>query len=190
MKLTLLLIVLNLANSFASVYSQKVSLDLKNVKFEDAINELSKQTNLDFAYSKEVVNLNRLVSINVTNTDLKTVLDRLLDGTQLLHLELNGKVYLGPKALQSLLDATIYVQQQKLTGTITDATNGEAIVGANVIVEGTTLGTISDENGKFTLEVKNGAVIIISFLGFNTERVSFNGETNLGIKLYTRYQKP
>ncbi len=183
MKLTFLLITLNLASSFASVYSQKVSLNLKDVKLSEAISEITKQTNLDFAYSANFVDIGRTVSISVNNTDLKTVLDKLLDGTQLLHLVLNGKIFIGPKELYNVIE-TNFLQQQKLSGTITDATTGEPVIGVNVVIEGTTIGVVSDANGKFTIEIaKSDGVLVVSFLGYNSERIIVNGQSNLEIKL-------
>lgn len=78
----------------------------------------------------------------------------------------------------------IIVQQQKVTGFVTDAQNGEPIAGANVIIEGTTIGVITDMDGKFTLEVPNSdAVLLVSFLGYNTEKIAVGNQTTLDIKL-------
>lgn len=184
MKLTFLLFTLGIVNCLASVYSQKVTLDLKDARFSEVMQEISLQTNLDFAYSKEFVDMERLVSISVTNTDLKTVLDKLLNGTQLLHIELNGKIYLGPKILGALIENTILKQQGKVTGTIKDASNQDPIIGANITIEGTTIGTISDINGSFSLDVPSeNSVLVISFIGYNTEKVSLEGKTTLNISL-------
>lgn len=76
------------------------------------------------------------------------------------------------------------LQQQKISGTVTDAVNGEPIAGANVIVEGTTLGVITDENGKFSLDVPSGnSVLVISFLGYNSEKITVGAQTTLDVKL-------
>lgn len=76
------------------------------------------------------------------------------------------------------------MQQQKVTGTISDATTGEPVIGANIVVEGTTLGTISDANGKFSIDVsESNVVLVVSFLGYNTERITIDGQSALDIKL-------
>ena len=183
MKLTLLLVVLNIVNCLATVYSQKVSLNLINVRFSEAISEISKQSKLDFAYSKEVVDLNRLVSISVTNTDLKNVLDQLLDGTQLLHIELNGKIYLGPKAIESVIQSAL-LQQQKITGTVIDVTNNEPLVGVNVAIEGTTVGVVTDIDGKYSINnQQTGSTISFSYIGYLAEKVTLSGQSVVDIKL-------
>lgn len=183
MKLTFLLMVFSLVNSFASVYSQKVTLNLRDVKFEEVIREISSQTNLDFAYSKEIVDLNRKVSISASNAELKLVMDKLLEGTSLLHFELNGKIFLGPRALEKVIESSLS-QQQKVSGTVTDASTGEPVAGANVLIEGTTIGMVTNTDGKFAMDVPGpGSVLVISFLGYNTERIPLSGQSELTVKL-------
>ncbi|NJK94400.1 MAG: TonB-dependent receptor plug domain-containing protein, partial [Bacteroidales bacterium] len=76
------------------------------------------------------------------------------------------------------------LQQNKVTGTVTDASTGEPVIGANIIVEGTTVGTISDGDGKFNIDIpKPESVLLVSFLGYNTERISVNGQNSFEIKL-------
>jgi TonB-linked SusC/RagA family outer membrane protein len=76
------------------------------------------------------------------------------------------------------------LQRQKITGTITDATSGEALPGVSILIEGTTLGTITDDFGKFTLDVpSSSSVLIISFMGYNSERVEIAGRSSLDISL-------
>lgn len=74
--------------------------------------------------------------------------------------------------VQSVSAATDVVQQQKIsvTGTVVDS-NGEAVIGANVVVEGQTTGTITDIDGVFKLDVPNGAKLVISFIGYEAKTV-------------------
>ncbi len=184
MKLTLILVAFSIVNCLASAYSQKVTLSLNNVKFSEAIHEISRQTKLDFAYSKEIVDMNRTVSISAENADLKTVLDRLLDGTHLMHVEINDKVYFGSKEFESVIKSTLLQQEQKITGTIIDASTGESIVGVNIVVEGTRIGVISNANGKFEIKVPNAnSVLVFSFIGYNSVRIPLNGKTTIDVKM-------
>ena len=72
--------------------------------------------------------------------------------------------------------------QNKVSGTVTD-TNNQTLPGANVVEKGTQNGVSTDFNGSFSLFVKEGAVLIISFAGYETKQVSVNGKTNLNIVL-------
>ena len=57
-------------------------------------------------------------------------------------------------------------QAGKVTGTVVDAMTGEPVIGANVTVKGTTVGTITDINGHFSLEAPEGSVLVISYIGY------------------------
>ena len=71
---------------------------------------------------------------------------------------------------------------RKLRGTILD-TNGTPVIGASISVKGTTTGTISDMNGVFTLDVKNGDILEISFIGYLSHTVKVGTQTDLQIVL-------
>lgn len=67
-------------------------------------------------------------------------------------------------------------QTKTATGVVTDQ-SGETVIGASVIVKGTTNGTITDIDGKFTLSnVKDGDIIQISFVGYKTQEIKFAGQ--------------
>ncbi len=72
-------------------------------------------------------------------------------------------------------------QQGNVSGRVTD-TNGDPVIGANVIIKGTTQGTVTDADGRFSLaNVPSDAIIIVSFLGFDQEEVAVNGQTNIDV---------
>jgi len=68
-------------------------------------------------------------------------------------------------------------------GTVTDEKNG-ALIGVNVIVEGTTSRTITDFNGNYSVDVPSAnSVLVFSYVGYNTQKVKVNGQTNLNVVL-------
>ena len=78
-------------------------------------------------------------------------------------------------ASPGVTDLKITQQSGTCTGVVKDAT-GETVIGASVVVKGTTNGTITDFDGNFTLnDVKNGDVIQISFVGYITQEMKWNG---------------
>jgi TonB-linked SusC/RagA family outer membrane protein len=83
----------------------------------------------------------------------------------------------------NLFAANVYAQTL-ITGTVTDSKTNEIIPGANVVLEGTTQGTITSVEGKFSLVLPNPAsTLIISFVGYQTQKVSTEGKTELNIAL-------
>lgn len=82
-----------------------------------------------------------------------------------------------------VLPETNVVQQNgKITGTVVDQT-GMPVIGANVMVKGTTNGTITDMDGKFTLDVEKGATLIVSYIGFTSQEIKVGNQTKLSIEL-------
>ena len=79
------------------------------------------------------------------------------------------------------LSVSSVTQQKKIvTGTITDTT-GEAVIGANIVEQGTTNGVISDIDGKFSLNVANNATLNISYIGYITQQVPVAGKTTVDV---------
>ncbi len=117
------------------------------------------------AYSDQIVDLNRRVSIHLSDAEVNVVLDKLTEGTTLGYDIRNGKVYLYAKSNKHNPGTQ---QSNTVTGVVVDA-NGEPIIGANVVVKGTTNGTITDIDGRFSLEAPGNAVLSISYIGYNAQ---------------------
>ncbi|NJK98816.1 MAG: TonB-dependent receptor plug domain-containing protein [Bacteroidales bacterium] len=74
--------------------------------------------------------------------------------------------------------------QTNLSGTVTEKANGSAIAGVSIIIKGTTIGTISNGDGKFALNSdKESGTIVFSFLGFKSQEVEFSGSSSFNIQL-------
>lgn len=87
-------------------------------------------------------------------------------------------------AVANDLNPVVQEQQQSIsvTGTVVDQ-NGEPLMGVNVIEKGTTNGTMTDMDGRFTLSVPGNATLQISYIGYTTEEVVVNNQTKLNITL-------
>lgn len=80
------------------------------------------------------------------------------------------------------MGANVVQQKNKVTGVVTDDMG--SIAGASISVKGTTNGTITDVDGKFTLDgIQKGAVIMVSFVGFSTQSIVWNGQSTLNVRL-------
>lgn len=83
-----------------------------------------------------------------------------------------------------LIDNVTHVtqQQKKITGQVLDST-GETIIGANIRVKGKSTGTITDIDGNFSINAKNGDILLISYIGYKTKEVQINNASQLNITL-------
>lgn len=161
----LALLCFSLASGY-SAFAQKVTINLQNVKLEKVFDAITKQTGLSVAYSRPTVNPDQNVSISATNEELSEVLKRLFAGTNVAFEIGEEKIYL--KDVKSSSTESKSVRTKTVSGVIVD-TNGEPVIGASVLVKGTNNGTITDLDGKFTVnDVPENSTLDISYIGYKT----------------------
>ena len=73
-------------------------------------------------------------------------------------------------------------QDKKITGTVVDS-KGEPIIGASVLVKGTSNGTITDVDGNFSLNASQGSVLVVSYVGYTKKEISLGNAANYNITL-------
>ncbi len=78
---------------------------------------------------------------------------------------------------------SVSAQTSVVKGKITDATDGSPIVGANVLIKSTSRGTISDADGAFSIDANSSDVLVISFIGFQTQEITVGSETQFSVAL-------
>ena len=160
-KLTLILVLL--CPLCLSAYAQKITIKANQVRLEQILDDISRQSGSSFYYSQPTVNPDELFSLNVEKADLKTALDQLLSGKPLTYDIKNSKVYLVAKEPQSA--------PKTVKGTVVDV-EGAPLIGAVVLIKGTTKGTTTDFEGKFSLNgVTEKTVLEVSLIGYQTNDI-------------------
>ena len=180
MKLTFLFSVLIFTGAWANSFSQttKLSLNLRNVTVQDLIQEIEDKTDFYFLYQDEVFEKGLRVTIIANNSSLDDVLNQFEEQASVTAEYAEHQIILKKK----VNDKVILGQQQKtVTGIVTDQ-NGVTLPGVSIIVKGTTTGTVSDADGKFTLVVPaNAQMLAFSFVGMKTQEVSLSGRTTFTV---------
>ena len=189
MKITILLLLTCVMNTIANnSYSQtaRVTLNLKNAKVEEVLNEIEKKSDYYFLLNQKQVDVNRRVDVVVENSPIKDILSNIFKNQDVNFMVYDRQIIITTKESSMPVEA----QQKKITGTVSDSVSGEPIVGAIVRIEGTNTGVITDINGKFSLDPpKPNSVVVISFLGYNPERIILSGQSTLNIKLVAEVTK-
>ena len=164
------------SNSYAQ--TTMVSINVENQTVKEVLDEIESTTEYSFFYNTRHVDLDRKVSVNINNADIFEVLDDVFRGTNVVYSVKDRSIVLTVK------DASPVISQNdnKITGTIVDA-SGIPVIGANVMVKGTTNGTITDMDGRFTLDVPKDAVLEVSYIGYSTQTVKVGGQKSLSIML-------
>ena len=174
MKLTITLSFVFSISLSALTYSQKteLSFSLKNARLEEVLETIRKQSDFSFWYKNNEINLDKLVTIEASKENVSTVLAQVLKDQGVSFMIFDKHIVLYKPGGEGN-GSSVALQQQKVTGKITDATTNEPLAGVNVILEGTTVGVVSDINGTFSIDVPGkNEVLSFSFLGYLTEKVT------------------
>lgn len=161
--------------------SQKITLQGDNLSLKDYLNTIEKQTEYLFIYDAGV-NVNKKISVNMVGKSIKEVLDNFSALLGLSYSQKGSYIVLSSHKIKETSALLVDRQKKTITGVVTDEM-GEPIIGANVIEKGTTNGIITDIDGKFTLEVAPGAVVQVSYIGYNTQEVKIGNQSAFAIRL-------
>ncbi|MEP1892231.1 MAG: SusC/RagA family TonB-linked outer membrane protein, partial [Cyclobacteriaceae bacterium] len=82
-----------------------------------------------------------------------------------------------------LLTVSVWAQERTVTGTVTDAGTGETVPGASVLVKGTSSGTITDFDGKYSLSVSDNTVLQFSFVGYTAQEVEVGNRSVINVSM-------
>lgn len=155
--------------------NKDVSVSVKNVTLKQLFDQIEKSTTYRFAYLDNVLPSASDVSLSVKNEALTTVLNKILPQRDLVYSQTGNTFSISRKAKVSN-------KQVSLSGVVKDPT-GEPVIGANVIVQGTTTGTVTDYDGNFTLEAPENSRLKISYIGMSDMLVDTKGKNFLNIKM-------
>lgn len=166
----------------ASTYSQgyKVSINKENSSIIEILREIEKSSEFTFFFNDNRVNVNRTVSVNVENASLEEVLDQVLKNTGYRYQIIDRQVLI--KASEDSSSSGTQQNKKTITGVVKDET-GVPIIGANVVEKGTTNGTITDTEGRFSLTVASNATLLISYIGYTQSEVSVKNQTSVSVTM-------
>lgn len=183
MKLLVMLLLSAVVQLKAETFAQRVTVKAKNASLIEIIAQLKKQTDYDFLYNNEAVRNISAITVDVKDVDLRKALDDCLKG-QPVRYSINNRTVLIMGRQETPDPESNRVQPVQVTGVVRDSTNGEALIGATVGVEGTSNGARTNEKGAFSIAVPGpGAVLVVSYVGYQTQRVTVGAETALNIFL-------
>lgn len=166
-----------------TLYSQsaRVSLEMRNATVEQVLNEIEEKSDYYFLYNSKLINVDRKVSVSVNDNSVESVLHNLFDGTDVDYKVNDKQIVLSLKTLNSGL-SSVKQQTKHITGTVVDAA-GIPIIGANVMIKGTTNGTVTDLDGRFSLEASDNEILEVSYIGYSNYETQIGNKTTFTITL-------
>ena len=152
--------------------AQTVTKAFRSVPLKTVLEEVERQTGYSILFENEDVDVSRPVTATFKDATLQTVLDTVLDKS--LRYTVKGGGKLVTISRRSPVSApTAPNGEMTVAGTVISSADNQPIVGANIYVEGTNVGTTTDAGGNYKLTVPASAkMVTVSFLGYDTKKIS------------------
>jgi TonB-linked SusC/RagA family outer membrane protein len=187
MKLTVLFIWLAALQISATVYSHDAKINLKTERssFEEIIKAIEEQSEFKIFYKNDQINLQREVTVSSRNATVYQMLDEALEGTDITYTMIDKVIVLSPGNKNLIQEKTI------VTGKITTV-EGEALPGVNVVIKGTTIGTVTDVDGNYTIEIPDehlSGELQVSYIGYLSEIIEIAGQEVVDVTLLPDLQQ-
>ncbi|MDL2256326.1 TonB-dependent receptor [Parabacteroides sp. OttesenSCG-928-K15] len=161
--------------SLSAQLSQRIDLKLEKATIKKFFTEIENKTEYTFMYKN--LDLTTPVSITANQTELSKILDQVLTPLRIGY-EISGKRII----LKDITPAAPSNNKRNITGTIID-TQGEPVIGANVVEKGTTNGVVTNIDGSFSITLQENATLQVSYIGYITQEVAVRNQASLEIIL-------
>jgi TonB-linked SusC/RagA family outer membrane protein len=184
MKYSLFFFIVGTFTAVASVsYSQtaKFTLNMQDATVAQVLSRIESDSQFYFTYNTREINPNRVVSVQLTDVDIDILLKELFVGEDVHYIISDKHVVLYKDSKNAAKRSSQH--DIRVTGIVTD-NNREPLPGVNVVIKGTSTGTITDIDGRYMISVPDKeSVLLFSFTGFVTQEIAVGDKTQISIYL-------
>ncbi len=172
------------AQKIESVRNVFVELDLHDANLFEAFRMIESQTEFKFAFDKQ--DLGKKIKISIANKKI-SVADALMtisEKTELKFRQVNNYINVNKKEKKESAYIEIVIQGITLTGKVTGSEDGEGLPGVNVVVKGTTQGSVTDVEGYYKLEAPDeNSILVFSSVGYLQEEILIGNQTVIDLSM-------
>lgn len=183
MKMILIKLVVCLSFAVLTVpLCAQVTVNIDSMPLTEALKKLEEQTGYSFFYSNVLPDKDAVVSVKANNMDIAAVMDQLLDGLAVSY-KINEDKQIALYAYEPEVVEQTKPTGRTVSGVVYDS-DGLPVIGAGVMVEGSLHGTVTDEDGRWTLELEDDNVTLeISSMGYQRQSVAVKGRSDFTVTL-------
>jgi TonB-linked SusC/RagA family outer membrane protein len=176
MKLVTVLLFTGIMQIHAAVYSQNVfNFNVNNVSVKQMFKQIEKNSKYTVFYRLDQVNVDKKINVELQDANIETVMKNVLKNQQLTFQVVDDIIIIKPDG-KEIVTLTV-------TGMVTDA-SGAPLPGVSIKLKGSSLGTVTNIDGKYTITLPDGTgTLIYNFLGFTSQEAAVNGQAVINIKL-------
>ena len=181
MRISLILlfsVILQLSAENGYAQRTRIPISMSNASIEQVLNKIEESSDFVFLYNDKTVQTDRIVTVRNKNGKIMEILDEIFQGTNIAYTVVDKQIILSTNKLNVVSQNPVY----QLKGIVKDV-KGEPLIGVNVKVKGAGKGTITDFDGKFTLQVAKGDILEISYVGYTTQSIKISDDKPLDIVL-------
>lgn len=157
----------------------QITIHMNNKPASEVVKQIEKVSKYRFFYKKGLSGMNIPITVDADDQSIETVMGQVTKQISVSYA-IKGETQV-VLTESDPLNADIS-PKKLLKGTVTD-TNGEPVIGANIIQKGTTNGVISDVNGNFSINIPTGAVIEVSYIGYLSKEIKIGDKTMISVIL-------
>lgn len=164
-------------------YSQnaRLSMELNEVTVQNVLDEIESQSEFFFLFNRKLVDVNRKIGISIENQDINETLALVFQGVDVDYIVIDRQIVLSTS--DHLSKTKSILQPRTITGTIVDP-DGEPLIGVSISIKGTSVGTISNAEGKYSLSgIPDDATLVFSFIGMLTQEIAAGNQTSVNVTM-------
>src|SRR5699024_6741777 len=169
----------------AKSYAQKINLQEQNVSLQHVFHLIEKQSGYYFVYRNEWLKQTDKVNVNLQKATLQEAMTAILTNQPLTYSIVDKNVVIERKPTKTGSASPVkQLAAPPLKGVVVDSATGEPLAGVSIKIKGTTMGTTTDAEGRFSLEdVSDDAVLVVSYLGYTPKTIPVNERNQIKISL-------
>ena len=162
------------AQRIQSVNEVKINVDIKEASVMDIFNTIEAKTNFDFLYDSQIIDRNVKITLKRRKNYIKDILLEISKQANLKFKQVNETINVNliknrkPGKVENI---EVIIQTRTVTGKVIAFEDKQGLPGVNVVEKETNNGTVTDINGEYSLEISEGATLVFSSVGYNTEEV-------------------
>ena len=179
----MLSLILLISTHCAASAAQKITLKEKNTPLKEVLKKIRLQCNYEFAFNSEILNNANPVNIELNNVTLNEALNEIFKVQPLTFIITNNTVVIKKLSKISPVVKEMTNAQEIIAGQVKDV-KGIPLPGVNVLIKGTTIGTVTDQLGKYRLNTsQSSGTLVYSYVGYNRQEAEIANRKTIDIIL-------
>lgn len=170
-----------------SIEDIRISVNLENLNIQEAFAKIEAASDFTFAFKRNDINLRKKLHITIIDQSLADLLRSIAKDANLQFKRVDEIIHVSraknrTHTVSEVLSHSSHDRDKIISGKVTDESGG-GLPGVSILVKGTSDGTTTDADGRFSIEAPDNAILIFSFVGYNTEEVAVEGRSDITITL-------